>query len=230
VIALKIVVKIGGYAFPSELDTAGIEPYAMLFSRLHREDHELLVVTGGGEDARKYIRVARALGANEAYCDQIGIEVTRLNARLFISKLGGEAHPDPPTNIHELTQALATGKIVVMGGLTPGHSTDAVAALAAELMHADVLIRTTDVNGVYTGDPKKDPKVKRLDVISSDKLLKMVLSGEFWAGCYELLDPVAVKIIARSKIPTWIIDGKEPANIEKIVRGKTVGTRVTVEA
>lgn len=229
-IDLKIVVKIGGYAFPSELDAAGIEPSAMLFRRLHREDHEILVVTGGGEDARKYIRAARAFGANEAYCDQIGIEVTRLNARLFISRLGGEAYPDPPTNIHELTQALATGKIVVMGGLTPGHSTDAVAALAAELMQADALIRTTDVDGVYTGDPKKDPKVKKLDVIAPDKLLKMVLSGEYWAGSYELLDPVAVKIIARSKIPTWIIDGREPANIEKIVRGKSVGTRVTSEA
>jgi len=227
---LKVVVKIGGYAFPSELDAAEIEPYAMLFKRLHQRGHEISVVTGGGEDARKYIRVARTFGADEAYCDQIGIEVSRLNARLFISRLGGEAYPEPPTNVHELTKALATRKIVVMGGLTPGHSTDAVAALAAELMHADALIRTTDVDGVYTGDPKKDPKVKRLDVISPDKLLKMVLSGEYWAGSYELLDPVAVKIITRSKIPTWIIDGRDPVNIEKIIRGKRVGTRVTSEA
>lgn len=229
-VALKFVVKIGGYAFPSELDTARIETYALLFRRLHHKGHEILVVTGGGEDARKYIRAARALGADEAYCDQIGIEISRLNARLFISKLGGEAYPEPPTNIHELTKTLATGKIVVMGGLTPGHSTDAVAAIAAELMHAEVLIRTTDVSGVYTGDPKKDPKVKRMNVITPDNLLKMVLSGEYWAGSYELLDPVAVKIIARSKIPTWIIDGRKPANIEKIVLGKRVGTQVTTEA
>jgi len=230
VVALKVVVKIGGYTFPSELDAARIETYAMLFRKLHHEDHEILIVTGGGEDARKYIGVARALGADEAHCDQIGIEVTRLNARLFISKLGGEAYPEPPTNIHELTRALATGKIVVMGGLTPGHSTDAVVAIAAELMRADVLIRTTDVDGVYTGDPKKDPKVKRLNIIAPDKLLKLVLSGEYWAGSYDLLDPVAVKIIARSKIPTWIIDGRKPANIEKIIRGETVGTKVTAEA
>ena len=227
---MKVVVKIGGYTFPSELDAARIETYAMLFRKLHHEDHEILIVTGGGEDARKYIGVARALGADEAHCDQIGIEVTRLNARLFISKLGGEAYPEPPTNIHELTRALATGKIVVMGGLTPGHSTDAVVAIAAELMRADVLIRTTDVDGVYTGDPKKDPKVKRLNIIAPDKLLKLVLSGEYWAGSYDLLDPVAVKIIARSKIPTWIIDGRKPANIEKIIRGETVGTKVTAEA
>ena len=229
-VALKVVVKIGGYTFPSELDAVRIETYAMLFRKLHHEDHEILIVTGGGEDARKYIGVARALGADEAHCDQIGIEVTRLNARLFISKLGGEAYPEPPTNIHELTRALATGKIVVMGGLTPGHSTDAVVAIAAELMRADVLIRTTDVDGVYTGDPKKDPKVKRLNIIAPDKLLKLVLSGEYWAGSYDLLDPVAVKIIARSKIPTWIIDGRKPANIEKIIRGETVGTKVTAEA
>ena len=118
----------------------------------------------------------------------------------------------------------------MMGGLTPGHSTDAVAALAAELMHANTLIRTTDVDGVYTVDPKKDPKAKRLDLIAPDKLLKMVLSSEYWAGSYDLLDPVAVKIIARSKIPTWIIDGRNPANIEKIIRGEKVGTQVTTEA
>jgi len=226
---LRIAVKMGGYAFPSDLDSELIEKYAVLFRKLHHDGNRILIVTGGGENARKYIKAARALGADEANCDQIGIEVTKLNARLLISKLGDEACPEPPTNMYELRRALATGKIIVMGGLTPGHSTDAVAALAAELMKADALIRMTDVDGVYTGDPKKDPKAKKLDVIAPDKLLKMVICGECWAGGYELLDPVAVKIVGRSKIPTWIVDGRKLENIEKIIKGGRAGTLVAKE-
>lgn len=226
---MRVAIKMGGYAFPSDLDSKMIENYATLFRKLHHSGNKILVVTGGGENARKYIKAARALGADEANCDQIGIEVTRLNARLLISKLDDEACPEPPTNMYELRHALATGKIIVMGGLTPGHSTDAVTALAAELMKADVIIRMTDVDGVYTGDPKKDPNAKKLDVIAPDKLLKMVLSGECWAGGYELLDPVAVKIVGRSKIPTWIVDGRRLGNIEKIIKGERVGTLVAKE-
>ncbi|HYB92942.1 MAG TPA: UMP kinase [archaeon] len=226
---MKVVVKFSGFFFPSELEVKNIETYANLFKKLHRAGHRILIVTGGGENARKYIKVARALGADEALCDQLGIEVTRLNARLLISKLGEEAYPEPPKSIDELKHALITCKIVIMGGLTPGHSTDAVAAIAAELMGANVLIRTLDVDGVYTADPKINPDAKRLSKITPMEMLELVMSGKCWAGGYALLDPVAIKIIERSHIPTWILNGKDPHNIEKIIKGKKVGTLVMKE-
>lgn len=226
---MKIVVKLSGFFFPSELEVKNIEAYVRLFKKLRRAGHRVLIVTGGGENARKYIRAARTLGADEALCDQLGIEVTRLNARLLIFGLGEEVYPEPPTSVNELKHALATGKIVVMGGLTPGHSTDAVAAIAAELMRANFLIRTVDVNGVYTADPKKNPKAKRLSKVSPMKMLELVMSGKCWAGGYALLDPVAIKILDRSRIPTWVLNGKDPENIEKIINGKKVGTFVVKE-
>jgi len=223
---LKILIKIGGHLLGTGPDLDKISAYANLLEKLQQLGHIIVAVVGGGENSRKYISIARQLGAEEALCDQIGIEVSRLNARLIIAKLGKYAYAEPPTNVHEFRRAFETGKIIVMGGLTPGHSTDAVAAIAAELIKADILIRATDVDGVYTADPKKDPTAKRLNRISPTKLLEMSLAGKCWAGEYELFDPLAVKIIQRSKIPTWIVNGSKLKNIEAIIKGKKVGTLV----
>jgi len=223
---LEILIKIGGHLLGTGPDLDKISAYANLLEKLQQLGHIIVAVVGGGENSRKYISIARQLGAEEALCDQIGIEVSRLNARLIIAKLGKYAYAEPPTNVHEFRRAFETGKIIVMGGLTPGHSTDAVAAIAAELIKADILIRATDVDGVYTADPKKDPTAKRLNRISPTKLLEMSLAGKCWAGEYELFDPLAVKIIQRSKIPTWIVNGSKLKNIEAIIKGKKVGTLV----
>lgn len=223
---MKILIKIGGHLLGPGPDLDKISAYANLLEKLQQLGHIIVAVVGGGENSRKYISIARQLGAEEALCDQIGIEVSRLNARLIIAKLGKYAYAEPPTNVHEFRRAFETGKIIVMGGLTPGHSTDTVAAIAAELIKADILIRATDVDGVYTADPKKDPTAKRLNRISPTKLLEMSLAGKCWAGEYELFDPLAVKIIQRSKIPTWIVNGSKLKNIEAIIKGKKVGTLV----
>ncbi|HID90792.1 TPA: UMP kinase, partial [Candidatus Bathyarchaeota archaeon] len=147
--ALNVVLKLGGHLIPLTLDADVIARYAEKIRELSRENR-VVVVVGGGENARRYIDAARALGADEGVCDIIGIEITRLNARLLISKLGRDAYPVPPTSIDGLRRAFAESRIVVMGGLQPGQSTNAVAALAAEAIGADVLVIGTDVDGVYT--------------------------------------------------------------------------------
>lgn len=223
---MKLVIKLSGMLFPMRLDPAKISAYADLLRRLRQEGHRIVVVTGGGEDARRMLQAARALGGSETLCDMIGIQVARLNSRLLIAKLGEDAYAEPPTSVEELRRAFELGKIVVMGGLQPGQSTDAVSAVAAESIGADILIRTTDVDGVYTSDPSKDPNAKKLDKIRIDELLKKVLSGEFVAGSYELFDPIAVKVVERSKIKTWIINGDNPRNVEDLIQGKKVGTFV----
>jgi uridylate kinase len=173
------------------------------------------------------IEASRKLGANEALCDQIGILVTRLNARLLITSMGDDAYPKVPETIEDLRHYFESGKVIVMGGLQPGHSTNAVTALAAESIGASVLVNVTNVDGVYTADPKKDPKAKKFDEISTDKLLSLISGEEVSAGSYELLDPVSVRIIERSHIPTWIVSGEDPENILKILKGKHVGTKIT---
>jgi uridylate kinase len=225
--ALKIAVKIGGHLFPTELGAEKIIEYAETLTRIVNQGNKLLVVTGGGGEARKYIDIARKLGADETVCDQIGIDISRLNAYLLISKLGNLAYPEVPTSIKDAKIFFQTGKIVVMGGLTPGHSTTAVGALMAEAIKADFYIIATDVDGIYTADPKIDRKAKKLDKITARKMLEMALAGKCWAGTYAL-DPLAIKVIERSKIPTYYINGRDPKNIERTIKGEKIGTHVVV--
>lgn len=222
---MKAVLKLGGFAFDPELTTGKIERYADIIRRFYRKN-QLVVVTGGGVTARKYIAAVRKLGASETFCDQIGIYVSRLNAQLFARALGDAAFPEIPDRLETLPTSAMSGLVVVLGGLQPGQSTNAVAALAAEAINADLLISATDVEGVYTADPRKYPRAKKLDRVTPEDLMRILSSEGVWAGEYALMDPIAIRIIRRSKIPVTVIDGRDPLNLEKVLRGKNVGTRI----
>ncbi len=223
---MRVAIKLGGHLFPFNMDAARITSYADVLLQLKSEGHLILVVAGGGEASRKYISIARQLGATEAFCDDLGISVSRLNASLLIAKLGENAYPKVPVNQDELKVALEGGKITVLGGLQPGQSTNAVAAIAAEEMRANLLVNATNVEGVYTSDPRRDSKAQLLVEIDSSRLIEILIDKGFEAGGYELFDMVAAKIVERSKIPTVIIDGRKPENIARVVHGETIGTRL----
>jgi uridylate kinase len=222
---LKAVMKLGGFAFPGGPGKLLVEEYVKLLKELLGE-HRIVVVTGGGAIARTYINAARAMGVSESLCDQIGILVSRLNARLLVDGLGEYAFPEIPVTIGELKHYFASGKIVAMGGLTPGHSTNAVAAIAAETIDAELFVNATDVEGVFTADPSKDKTAKKLEEVPVSKLMQILSNSEMTAGAYDLMDFLALRIIARSRIPTVILDGRTPANVTRALRNEHVGTRV----
>jgi uridylate kinase len=188
--------------------------------------NQLVVVAGGGENARTYIGAARKLGAEESTCDLLGIQITRANAELMRLALGSTASSKIPTNLSDLPHFAGSGKTVVMGGLQPGQSTNAVAALAAEITRSEILVNGTDVDGVYTEDPKKNPGAKLIRSVDAGKLLSWAMAGEVFAGRYELLDPLAIKIMQRAKIPTRFVSLEDPGNILKALLGKDIGTKV----
>ena len=222
---LKAVIKLGGFAFSFEDKHPLVEEYVKLFKDLVGQYH-ILVVTGGGPIARYYIKSAREMAVPESLCDQLGILTSRLNARLLVDGLGEYAFPEVPTTIDELKHYFASGKIVAMGGLTPGHSTNAVAAIAAETIQADLFINATDVDGVYTADPSKEPKAKKLDEVTIQRLTEILSKTDISAGAYDLMDPLALRIIHRSKIPTTILNGRAPDNLLKALRNEPTGTRI----
>lgn len=222
---MKAVIKLGGFAFPDESGKPLVEEYVKLLKELVGECH-IVVVTGGGRVARTYIKAARDLDVPESLCDQIGILASRLNARLLVYGLGEYAFPEIPVNIDELKHYFASGKIVAMGGLTPGHSTNAVAAIAAETVGADLFVNATDVEGVYTSDPGKDKAAKKLDEVTVTQLTGILSKVGISAGAYDLMDPLALRIIDRSKIPTVILDGRTPTNVTRALREEKIGTRV----
>ncbi len=227
---MRIVLKIGGSLIQDEKGDIRIErlaEYAKVVLKLRKEKKEVAcIIVGGGKTARKYIEAARKLGAAEGLCDEIGIRAAQLNAQIMIGALDKEAYPTIPETLQEVAGAAATGKIVLAGGLQPGQSTNAVAALVAERIKADILINATDVDGVYTKDPKKDPSAEKLDKVTINEIQEIINEKGFFAGKYELFDPVALKILERSKISTWIINGEDPKSILKIVAGEKLGTRI----
>ncbi|KYH38457.1 MAG: uridylate kinase [Candidatus Hecatellales archaeon B24] len=222
---VNLVVKLGHFLFPYPPKPKALKGYAKIFEALHSEGCGLVLVAGGGMASRGYIEALRRLHADETVCDEAGISVSRLNARLMAAALGDLAYPAVPRSLEELRAYSRHDRIVVMGGLTPGHSTAAVGALAAEALNADIYIIATDVDGIYSEDPKADPKARKFEEITTEKLLELALKGKLWAGTYQL-DPLAVKIIERSGVTAYFLDGRRKENIMKASLGGKVGTKI----
>lgn len=217
---MLIVLSLGGSILAKDLNPDRFLKYAEVLSCISKK-HTLLVVTGGGEEARKYIEAARAVGADEVSCDYIGIEITRLNARLLAASIGSAASPEIPANYLEAAKAVHPGKIVVMGGVTPGQTTDAVAAILAEYLRADLLVIATSIDGVYSSDPNCDPSATRYDKISPENLINIVMAIEMKAGSKSPVDPVAAKIIERCKLDVLVMDGRDPALLGEVLEAET---------
>lgn len=224
---MKIVISVGGSILvPDEIDVGYAQKLAKLANELS-ERHQIAIVTGGGRTARKYIEPARQFGASEIFCDLIGITATRLNARLLAAVIGERANLEPPRDFIAALTAMNFGKIVVMGGTHPGHSTDAVSALLAEYIGADLLINASDVDGIYDKNPQKHRGAKMYERLSVEQLVDMVKSYSLSAGKYELVDILASKIIQRSKIRTIFLNGRKLDNMVDAIEGrKFVGTLI----
>ncbi|MCD4842479.1 MAG: UMP kinase [Methanosarcinales archaeon] len=222
-----LVVSIGGSVLTSNLDPERIRKYASSIQAL-AEKHTTYIVVGGGRIARDYITAARDLGANEVECDIIGIDMTRINAKLLIAALGSTAYPVPLTSYQDARNAALSGKVVVMGGLIPGQTTDAVSAVLAEYVGADLLINATSVDGVYTADPNLDSKAEKISSMTPSQLVDIVIKINMSAGSNSPLDPLAAKIIQRCGIKTFVIDGREPGNINEAAAGRHNGTLISV--
>ena len=122
-------------------------------------------------------------------------------------------------------QILHQEGVVVMGGVAPGQTTDAVGAALAEYTDADLLIYATSVDGVYDSDPKLNPKATRYDELSPGELVEIISSMEMIAGTPAPVDLLASKLIERSCIKTVVIDGSDPKNvINAVLHGKYNGT------
>ncbi len=186
------------FAVSGSVITGNLEKLGEIAGAVER-DEQILVVTGAG-GLKEYIYASGEYG-NQGEQDLVGIAATRLNARTLMTAM--EAYPDVPETAEEIRVAASTGMDVVMGGLTPGHSTDAVAAIAAEILDAELYIATS-IDGVYDRDPE-DPEAEFLEKVSTEDL-KDIISGNNEAGKHELIDSTALEIIERSSIPTKVFE------------------------
>ena len=220
------MVKLTGKLFDDSSKAGVLREVAEVISRKASQGFRLAVVVGGGRRARDYIELGRGLGLSEGVLDMLGIEVSRVNALLLTSLVGSLAYLPIPRSVEEFLRAWSTGRVVVLGGLQPGQSTNAVAALVAELVGADLLVNATDVAGIYDSNPKENPNARLLREVRAEVLEGMLRSEEL-AGLYELFDRVAMNIVKRSRVPLVFLSAYDVRSLEGAIEGgEFTGTRV----
>lgn len=221
---MRIVITIGGSILLKEYDNKKFEDYAKVLKEIN-EEHEIFVVVGGGRPARDYISVVRDMGESESICDEIGIHVTRINAKLLQLALKDVSYPGIPVNFQEALEYSSTGKIIIMGGTEPAHSTDAVGSILAEYVGADLVINATSVDGLFDKDPNKFDDAKMFKEVTPNKLMEIVSGNDTKAGTYEFIDKTAIEIIKRSGIKTVIVNGNNPVNVKTAIT-EPIGTLI----
>ena len=224
---MRFVVRIGGSVVASPVNTQLMSEYADLIKTVKSQGHEVVVVLGGGALAREFIRIAKDLELDMQAQDEIAIAVSRLFAQLFLKRLGGTGCSKVAITLDDAAQCLTEGKIVVMGGLKPGITTDSVAALVAERVEADLLVKGTDQNGVYNKDPRKHAVAIKLDCLTFDDLPKVFEEGVHKAGIHQIIDPEAIKVLKRRRLKLIVVNGFRPENILAAVNGQNIGTVVS---
>ncbi|HTS33891.1 MAG TPA: UMP kinase [Thermoplasmata archaeon] len=223
-----VVVSVGGSVLLTGDDDAGyLDRLASLLRRLGRE-MPLVVTTGGGRTAREYIGLGRRLDLTEVELDELGIDVTRLHARLLAARIGAPTPAHPPTTLREVVHELARASPVVLGGTEPGHTTDAVAALVAVRVRAARMVNATNVDGLYDHDPRTHPDARRVETISWADFRALVHGAATGAAGENFpFDRLGADSLARAKIPLSIVQGRNLVALEAAMLGRPFdGTRV----
>lgn len=218
---MKVVLSVGGSLLnPGKPDFAFIKELASLLKKL-KARYQLAVVCGGGVPAREQAECIRKLGGSEFMADETAILSTRSNALLLMAALGEDACPAVAESFKEAAGAMDSGKIALMGGTIPGITTDTDAALLAEGIGAKRIVNLSNVDGIYTGDPKKDKDARKLKRMSFGQLIQLASQyDERKAGTRFIFDVIACKLIARSGIETHFVYGKSIAEVQSAVEGK----------
>jgi len=222
-----IVISLGGsILFSNETTTEYLNQVVKKITEISKHNRVYLII-GGGRIAREYIQIGRKMGLPEHSLDELGIQVTRVNALLLAYMFNIPTPLIPPTTEDAAQQQ---SNLVIMGGTTPGHSTDMVGAEIAEKTHAIRFIIATDVNGIYDKDPKKHNDAQQFSKIHISDLIKTY--GTDWesAGKNMVIDGPALLIIQKAKIPTVVVNGLDLHQLENALSGKPCdGTTILVD-
>ncbi|MBW1779238.1 MAG: UMP kinase [Deltaproteobacteria bacterium] len=219
-----LVLSLGGSIIvPGAIDTVFIKRFRDLVLRL--EQMRFLVICGGGKICRDYQSVAEEISqVTKTDLDWIGIQATRLNAELIRSVLGTMAHEKV---IHDPGEAIDDHKRIVIGaGFEPGSSTDLRAVQLAERFGARQVVNMSNIDYVYSDDPKTNPGARKLTRISWRDFRKLV--GDEWhPGLNMPFDPIASQAAEAAGL-TVVIIGNDMKNLEQLLKGEPfVGTTIS---
>ncbi len=230
----RVLIKLSGEGLAGE-DGFGINPaviggIAEQIREVRAMDVEVSIVVGGGNIIRGM--TAAKEGMDRANADYMGMLASVMNAMALqdpLEKLGLSTRVLSALEISQVAELyirrravrhLEKGRIVIFGGGTgnPYFSTDTAAALRAAEIHADVILKATQVDGVYDSDPHKNPDAKRFDRITFDQAIREGL---------QFMDQAAIALCNENNLPIVVFDMGVAGNLTKVVGGETVGTLVT---
>jgi uridylate kinase len=226
------MLKLSGEVFGSDrknLDVDRLARIAREIKDVADQGIEVAVVVGGGNLLRG-AEVAAA-GMNRSTADQAGMLATVMNGLALgdaLEQIGGETRicsaitmiaVCEPFIRRRVIRHLEKGRIPILVGGTgnPFFTTDTTAALRAKELEADVLLKATKVDGVYTADPKKVPDARRIERLRYDEVL---------SERYKVMDLTAITLCQESALPIVVFDLTIPGNVVRASRGEPIGTTI----
>ena len=231
----RIVLKLSGEALQGRLGF-GIDPdvlnrLAQQVKEIHGMGVQVTVVVGGGNIFRG-LKTSKATGMERATADYMGMLATAINGLALQDAL---ERIDVPTRVQTAIEIakiaepyirrrairhLEKGRVVIfVGGIgSPFFTTDTTAALRAMEIGADVVLKATNVDGVYSADPALDRQAKKFQQVSFMEVLNRGL---------KVMDATAVSLCMDNKLPIIVFNLNRPGNIKRAVCGEPVGTTVT---
>src|SRR4051812_10973425 len=231
----RVLLKISGEGFCHEggfgIEAGELENIANQCVAVAKMGVQLAIVVGGGNFIRG-ATFAEDGHIPRATADYMGMLATVLNALALqetMEKFGQPTRVLSAIGVHAVAEPfirrkairhLEKGRAVVLAAGTgnPFFTTDTCAALRATEIEADVLLKATKVDGIYTADPKKDPKATRYVTVNYEEVLEKEL---------RVMDLTAITLCKERKIPLVVFDMKKQGNIARVVRGEDVGTKIT---
>ena len=213
----------------SGIDPAVFQSVAAEIQAVHALGVEVSVVIGGGNIIRGIS--AESEGMDRAQADYMGMLGTVINAMALqdaLEKLGVPTRVQTAIEIQQVAEVfirrrairhLEKGRIVIFAGGTgnPFFSTDSAAALRAAEIGAELILKATQVDGVYDADPSQDPAAKRYDELSYEEAIRRNL---------RFMDQAAIALCRENGLPIVVFDMGVAGNVQKVVCGESVGTRV----
>lgn len=214
-----VVISLGGSIIvPGEIDTRLVKNFIKLISAQTRKGHNFFIITGGGATARQYQKALREIAnASADDLDWIGIAGTRINAKLLALSFGNIARQQIITDPTKRVGGLK--KVNLVSGWKPGRSTDDDAVRIAKLYGARTIINLSNIDYVYSADPRKDKNARKFERMTWTQYLKQF--GSKWkpGGNYPF-DPVAAELAKNSRIKVIVLNGHKLENLKNYFAGR----------
>lgn len=203
-----VIISVGGSLIvPDTIDTEFLSSLHSLITDEIALGKRFIIIAGGGKTARRYQDAARAVSdLTSDDIDWIGIHATRLNAHLLRTIFRDMAHPVVITNPDEILDVPKHASLIIAAGYRPGSSTDLRAVQIAERCGAKKLVNLSNIDYVYTADPRSNPDATKIEKISW-KEFRELIPAEWDPGLSSPFDPVAAREAEKLSLEVVILNG-----------------------